>query len=357
MDTELIQSLQAWLLPIVPLAVVIVVGSLFVFALRRHFTRSELRHKNNFKYTLILLSAVLSVLVAIVLTLPIGEEMRKQLLALLGLVLTLMMAFSSTSVVANAVAGLMLRGVDNMRAGDFIHVGEQFGRVTERGLFHTEIQTQERDLTTIPNLYLVSHPVSVVRSSGTIVSAEVSLGYDNDLDHIEKLLLEAAANTGLADAFVYVKSLGDFSIVYRVSGFLDEVKQLLTVRSTLRKNMIRTLHHADIEIVSPNFMNQRVYDAQSKVLVKSSSTASNNDELINTRSPEELIFDKAETAEKKAILEQRKKNLKEKIATLQEEMQLEDADGESIGKRIDSLEQRLAYVRKVTSRLEGDLED
>ena len=54
-----------------------------------------------------------------------------------------------------------------LMTGDFISAGDQFGRVTERGLFHTEIQTETRDLTTVPNLFLVTHPVTTVRSSGT----------------------------------------------------------------------------------------------------------------------------------------------------------------------------------------------
>ena len=63
-----------------------------------------------------------------------------------------------------------LRAVRNFRMGDFIRVAEHFGRVSERGLFHTEIQTENRDLTTLPNLFLVTHPVTTIRTSGTIVS-------------------------------------------------------------------------------------------------------------------------------------------------------------------------------------------
>ena len=44
-----------------------------------------------------------------------------------------------------------------------------FGRVTERGLFHTEIQTEDRDLVTLPNLYLVTNPVKVVRTFLTVL--------------------------------------------------------------------------------------------------------------------------------------------------------------------------------------------
>jgi small-conductance mechanosensitive channel len=66
------------------------------------------------------------------------------------------------------------------------------GKCRGAGRFHTEIQTDERTLTTLPNLYLVTNPVTTLRSSGTVVSATVSLGYDVPRGRIEELLLEAA---------------------------------------------------------------------------------------------------------------------------------------------------------------------
>ncbi len=76
------------------------------------------------------------------------------------------------------MAGLMLQAVRHIRPGVFLRVGDHFGRVSEQGILHTEIQAEERNLTTLPNLYLVSNPVTVVRSSGTIISASESLAYD-----------------------------------------------------------------------------------------------------------------------------------------------------------------------------------
>ena len=104
------------------------------------------------------------------------------------------------------MAGFMLRGVNNFKLGDFLRVGEQFGRVTERGFFHTEIQTENRDLTTLPNIYLVSQPVTVVRSSGTVISAEVSLGYDVPVESTKRLLAQAAVDVELADVVLLLLS-------------------------------------------------------------------------------------------------------------------------------------------------------
>ncbi len=358
MDNNIIELLVKYIFPLWQFAVVIIFGVFSLTMLSGWFRRHRNPNRDKLNRTLIVAGVTLIYIIAGILVLPVNQELRIQLLTLLGLLLTLIMAFSSTSFVANAVAGLMLRGSDNIHPGDFIRVGDQFGRVTERALFHTEIQTEDRDLTTIPNLYLVSNPVTVVLSSGTIVSAEVSLGYGIDVDEIEDLLLKAAEEAGLTAPFVYIKTLGDFSIVYRIAGFLEEVKQLLTVRSVLRKNIIMTLHSANIEIVSPAFMNQRVFSGDHKVVAKSNSTAKrpNDDPLTRStvETPESLVFDKAETAEKKEILLQRKQLLKDKIAKLKQSEQ-GDEDKDEINKKIEVLEHRLAYVRRAAEKVESEL--
>ena len=57
------------------------------------------------------------------------------------------------------------------------------------------IQTEFRDLVTVPNLYLVTPPLRVVRASGTIISAEVSLGYDVPRMDVADMLCKAAADS------------------------------------------------------------------------------------------------------------------------------------------------------------------
>jgi len=232
----------------------------------------------------------------IVLTLPLRDATRGQVLGLLGVVFTGIIALSSTTFVTNALAGLMLRLIRNYKSGDFIQVGDNFGRVTERGLFHTEIQTEERNLTTFPNLYLVNNPMTVLRSSGTIISATLSLGYDVPHQDIEQYLLDAAQQSGLQEPFVQLVDLGDFSITYKISGFLAETKQLLAARSNLRRWVLDVMHRAGVEIVSPNFMNQRVLPKDAPIIPDQTVTAPKPGDKP-FQPPESVIFDKAETAE------------------------------------------------------------
>jgi len=234
-------------LPLVTIAAVLVA----LFTARRLFERHERSvagHRfrdQSWMVALTLLGALV-----VILELPIQEETRTDLLRVVGLLLSASIALASTTPLGNVLAGLMLRSGHSFRSGDFLRVEGHFGRVTERGLFFVEIQTEDRDLTTLPNLYLATHPMTVVRAPGTIVSALVDIGYDVSHARVRPMLEEAARRAGLEEAFVRVAELGDFTVQYRVGGLLVEVEELLTRRSSLHEEILDALHAAGVEIAA-----------------------------------------------------------------------------------------------------------
>ncbi len=218
-----------------PLLATLAGVSVLLTALNRYFRR---RWKDNpdlqFRFQLTMLALTLAGGLAVVIALPVNDVLRGQLLSLIGILLSAAIALSSTTFIGNILAGIMLKVVRSARPGDFISIGELTGRVTEMDLLHTQVQTEFRDLVTVPNLFMVTQPLQVVRASGTIIHAEVSLGYDVHHDRAMDVLLAAAAQAGLKDAFVHVRELGDFSISYRVAGLLEDVQSLISARSALR---------------------------------------------------------------------------------------------------------------------------
>ena len=285
----------------VPLLVTVIVAAVALIVLNRFLRRHWSGDPDaQFRFQLIMLALTLAGVVAVVIMLPINDTLRGQLLSLLGILLSAAIALSSTTFIGNIMAGIMLKAVKSARPGDFITVADLTGRITEMDLLHTEIQTEFRDLVTIPNLYLVTQPIKVVRASGTIVSAEVSLGYDVPRTDVADILCKAAAESGLKDPFVHVRELGDFSILYRVAGLLENVESLISARSRLRESMLDALHTAKIEIVSPTFMNSRVYSVDQEFIPEPSLTTK---EPVQPEA-EAIVFDKA--AEAASIEELRK---------------------------------------------------
>lgn len=245
-----------------------------------------------FRFQLIMLALTFAGVLVVVLALPVSIETRGQLLSLIGILLSAAIALSSTTFIGNMMAGIMLRAVKSARPGDFITVAELTGRITEMSLLHTEVQTEFRDLVTVPNLYMVTQPMQVVRSTGTIITTEVSLGYDVSHTDVARILGDASGQAGLKDGFVHVRHLGDFSVTYRVAGLLEDVTSLISARSRLREAVLDSLHTAGIEIVSPNFMNTRAVPGEKLFIPEPSRKARKED----TPKAEALAFDKADEA-------------------------------------------------------------
>lgn len=302
-----------------------------------------------FRFQLIMLALTFAGLLAIVVALPIENALRGQLLSLIGILLSAAIALSSTTFIGNIMAGIMLKIVKNAKPGDFITVADLTGRITEMDLLHTEIQTEFRDLVTVPNLYMVTQPLKVVRASGTIITAEVSLGYDVAHAEATDVLCRAALAAGLKEPFAQVRELGDFSVVYRVAGLLEAVTSLISARSELRAAMLDGLHRAGIEIVSPSFMNTRALADDIRFIPSGGRTRWRP---AGDASPEELAFDKAEqaaTAEK----------LRARIARGEEALQAADeedpasAEAGELRKKLDELRGELQQVEARIERAEA----
>ena len=339
---EIIQSLIPLLLTVIGVILFLLVANWIL--LQRH---PELGNERRLPRQLTMLGFTVAGVVATAITLPVDNSTRNQVIALIGVLLSGVIAFSSATIVANLMAGIVLRVNKSFRTGDFVRTGEHFGRVTERGLLETEIQTENRELVSLSNTYMISNPIAVVRSSGTIISGSLSLGYDIHHSKVRTLLLKAATESGLEEPFVQIIELGDHAITYRVNGLLTEVKSMITARSNLFRAVLDSLHGDGIEIVSPSFMNQRPMPTGTRTLPPSNSAAP----VVKTTKPEDIIFDKAEQSE------QREKTLEllhKEIAALEEQSKESDSDTkQAIKDQIAKRRTQVEALKSETAQIES----
>lgn len=338
---HLVSVLADWVPPVIAAVVGVAVLALarWLLLMRRGGPVGEARVYRQ----LFLLVLIMAVVVGVVLTMPLGDESKTHVLGLLGILASAAVAFSSTSFVGNAMAGLMLRVVKSFRPGDFLLAKDEFGRVTELGLLHVEIQTPYRDLTTLPNLFLVNNPVTVVRRTGTFVHADVSLGYNVPRWRVEELLEQGALSSGLAEPFILIQELGSCSVSYRVAGFLREVRELVEARSDLRAHVLDALHEGGVEIVSPSFLNLRRPEGDYR-FVPAEPRPSRPD---HRDVPEEIIFDKAERAAKLDELHRELDELEERLEDLRHSAGQKKGASEDVRAEIERLEARRDRLRKV----------
>lgn len=309
--------------------------------------KNDVNKESSIYRQLLLVFIALIGFIAFLLALPIDPSTKSNITSLLGYVISAIVALSSATFFGNMLAGILLRIINNFKPGDFITVNNYKGKISERGLFHTEMQTTDSDLITLPNLFLAVNPVKVTRSSGTFISTEVSLGYDVNRNLVEKCLIEAANNAELEDAFVLITSLGDYSVVYKIHGLQKKVKKLLSSNSRLNASVLDALHDYNIEIVSPTFTNQRQVGETIFIPKKSRS---HEKDLQQTSSPEDLIFDKADEAESIEAKKKRLMEVEQKINLINEEIKSMESD-EDINKANKKLERYLLLQEKLTTTI------
>jgi len=320
---ELLQTILSFLDPFLILLfiVLMLIANNWIFSRIKAGESNGNIIKRSISFILILGGAL-----AFILSLPIAHELKGQILSFLGIIISAGIALSSTTVLGNLIAGIMNNSVKRFRNGDLIKIGEFHGRVIKKKVFHTEIQLEDSNFIIIPNLYIASNPVKLYRKSKTVISTTVSLGYDVPRSVIESALKEAAAESGLKDPYVYIMNLGDYSVVYKIHGFLEDGGKFFTTTSMLNAKVIDALHSKEIEIVSPTFMNQRRIDKKVFISKKQEQVTSEISEAL----PEELIFDEAikseEIENKKDALdkiEDKLDHFKEKLKESKEEEDIE----------------------------------
>jgi small-conductance mechanosensitive channel len=345
------------ILPWVPSAVLLFLFIILLNFLGRFLFSQSMAYRiksKSLKHALFL-SLIAFCLVVVVLSLPLTSETRAQIFSLLGIAVTAIIALSSTTFVGNAMAGLMLKVVDGVEPGDFLMIGDFQGRVTEMSFLHTEIQNEDRNLITLPNLFVVTNPFTILPASGTIVSAKVSLGYDVCRHKIEEALLKAGELAGLKEAFVQIIELGDYSVNYRIAGLLTDVKYIISFRARLRTHMLDCLHKASIEIVSPKFMNQRVFDKKDSFISKP-NFRKKEDSLIDGKMPEEMLFSKADDAESKEKIKDILEKVSLRIKGLKEDLSKEK-DPDKIKKIESSIDLLLSRKSKMEAHLSVEVDD
>ncbi|MEE4184781.1 MAG: mechanosensitive ion channel family protein [Gammaproteobacteria bacterium] len=298
----------------------------------------------------------LAAIILAVLLMPVGDAMRGQLLGFLGILLSATIALSSTTLVGNAMAGLMLKSLRNFRIGDYIRVGEYFGRISNMDLLHVEVQTEDRDLTTLPNLFLVSHPVTVIRSSGTILHVVVSLGYDVPRKKAEAALLAAANKTDLLERpYVQIRDLGDFSISYQVSGLLTDIDKLISTRRKLRANTVDALHDAGIEIVSPTYMMTRSLTPGHAVLPLQTPVGEVEEDPDEGSDPDEIVFDKARQAEELELHKAQYTEMSQRLLELEQALKEVDPADEAARRPVLLEKKKLeAAINRLAKRIAAE---
>ncbi len=179
----------------------------------------------------------------------------------IGLVLGVLVSFSSTGTVANAVAGTILTYTGAFKAGDRVRIGDALGDVALKSLLATHVRTDRNEVIVIPNGVVLAGAIvnytKLAAAHGTILHTSVTIGYDAPWRQVHELLLTAARRIELVRTdpkpFVLQTSLDDSYVSYDINVYTDRPERMLDIYSWLHASIQDAFNEAGVEILSPGY--------------------------------------------------------------------------------------------------------
>lgn len=176
----------------------------------------------------------------------------------------LMLTLGSAGVMNHAMSGLVLTYSRALRKGDVIRIGDNEGLVNEVGMLATKIVTRENYIVTVPNAVVVSGKITNLSSQnpggGVNLTTSVTIGYDTPWRQVHAMLELAAKRTkGIEQntpPLVRQLNLMDWYIAYELQVQLRPGESLAGVKSELHSHIQDVFNEFNVQIMSPNFVNQ-----------------------------------------------------------------------------------------------------
>ncbi len=190
----------------------------------------------------------------------------KGLVAVLG-VSSLAIALAAKDTLANMIAGFILMLDRPFRVGDRVTLqDDRILDVYEIGLRSTKFLTRDNTLVIIPNNEIsrmtidnLSYPAPEIR-----VRVHVGVAYGSDIDHVKKLLIEAAnSHPKTIDpekSWVQFLNFGDSSLDFRVNSYVSNYSVQRRTGHDIREIIYKIFERDGIEIPFP----QRVVHMQNE---------------------------------------------------------------------------------------------
>lgn len=182
-----------------------------------------------------------------------------------SLFLGVLFSLGSTSAVSNVVAGIVITYMRPFQIGDRVEVMGIVGDVIDKTMLVTRLKTAKNEEVTIPNSNVISnHLVNFTanaKGDGLILHTFVTLGYDVELDRVNKLLIKAAKLTHLVQKspkpFVLQTSLDESYVTYELNIYTKQASKMAAIYSELNKNLLQVFNDANVEILSPKYVASR----------------------------------------------------------------------------------------------------
>jgi len=179
-----------------------------------------------------------------------------------SLFLGVVFSLSSSSAIANIIAGYTLTYRRAYRVGDRVRIGDSLGDVEEIRLQATFVRSIKNEMFIIPNSEVLNTSVinysALAKRRGLILHTTVGIGYETPWRLVESMLLESARRTSRLlrepSPFVLQTSLGDFAIAYEINAYCEEPNAIEAIYSDLHRNILDIFNEQGVQIMTPAYI-------------------------------------------------------------------------------------------------------
>ncbi len=173
--------------------------------------------------------------------------------------LGILFSIGSSSAIANTVAGLVITYMRPFKTGDWIKVNGITGYVVEKTALVTRLRTINNEDVTIPNSAILAHHTINYSSSsqqlGLVLTAEVSIRYEENWKTVHELLLKAAHATKDLDfnnpPYIFQTMLNEQNVSYQLNVHTKKPERMYHIHSDLCQNILSVFDEAGIDISIP----------------------------------------------------------------------------------------------------------
>lgn len=179
-------------------------------------------------------------------------------LSVLGGAIGVGLGFGLQKLASNYVSGFVILFERSLRIGDTVRVDNFEGQVMDIKTRYTLIRAPNGRESIVPNEKLITERIENLSLADTLIllSSDVSVAYDSDVDQVQDVLCRAATGCGrvLADPAPAARLVRfgadglEFQLLYWIN---DPMNGQLNVRSDVNLAVLRALRDAGIQIPYP----------------------------------------------------------------------------------------------------------
>ncbi len=178
-------------------------------------------------------------------------------ITIIGGALGVGIGFGLQGIVNNFVSGLILLFERPIKVGDWVQLNDQWGEIARIGLRATVVRTFDRSEIVVPNADLVSNQVTnwTLTDRYMRIRFNVGVAYGSDVPLVMQTLKECALDNPMvvsnpAPQIIFM-AFGESSLDFELRIWINEIDNMIAVRSELNQEIDRRFRESGIEIAFP----------------------------------------------------------------------------------------------------------